>query len=935
MSLAPAMTGNASDKPSADDALRLMSTATLVMLYLAIAGLDLSGLLRPLSTFATDFRFFVTQREPTGRVVLLDIDQKSIASVGVWPWPRDVHASILDRLREAGAVDVAMDVDFSSRSDESGDGAFEAALERFGGGVILASFRQVASAQETTLSVVEPLERFQNHAWPALVDVIVDPDGAVRTMLFGGISGDRTLPGLAPLLAGKAYPASGGFLVDYSIRHDGIDRVSVSALLDGSVDPARLTGKKVIVGSSASSLHDFFHVPVSAAMPGALLQAIGLETLLQDRVLVPAGREFRLAGLAVLMAAGLLALWTVGYGWIALAAAVVVAVVETAAIVLQARTAVVVETVPWHLACLSMAGVAVACEVRRRRVLWLFANRDKGRVQAILDRVIADSVAGVVVADRAGSIVAISRSAMQLLGLPNEAAAIGRPISAVLPPCLLAAATFGAQDGPGATRQGQERDDADHARAPRVLSYTASVSETVQAEGGEPIQAVCVTFSDVTEAVLAQERITQLALYDTLTGLPNRQNFLQRMERDAGRDVAFRAVIRIDLDTFRRINEDLGQRKGDELLRAVADRIRTATGATFFAARTGGDEFSLIVETPDSFDLARRIGAAISEPFDVDGVRIVLSASVSHAMWPRGIGPDEILTRVGLVLAEAKGTSGTTVRDYSEVLAAARRERDAMARDIAGALLRDEFEVWYQPQVQLATGLPCGVEALLRWRHPDRGLVSPAVFVPVLEETGLILVIGEWVLRRACRDAAELPDAVTVAVNVAPAQLATGDFSATVEKVLKETGLDPARLHLEITEGTFVRDERVVGQEFERLRTLGVGLALDDFGTGYCSLAYIKRFPIRVVKLDKSFIADLPADAHSVAIVQAVTAIARALDLEVVAEGIETPEQSAAAGLLGCHIGQGWLFGRPGPLPAIRPILAAGSVREDLAATAA
>ena len=877
----------------------------------------------------------MTQREPTGRVVLLDIDQKSIASVGVWPWPRDVHARILDRLNDAGAAEVAMDVDFSSRSDEAGDAAFEAALERFGGGVILASFRQMATAQETALSVVEPLGRFQNHAWPALVDVIVDPDGAVRTMLFGGMSGDRAMPGLAPLLAGKAYPTSGGFLVDYSIRHDRIDRVSVSSLLDGSVDTARLAGKKVIVGSSASSLHDFFHVPVSAAMPGALLQAVGLETLLQDRILVRTGWEFRLAGLAVLMATGLLALWTIGFGWIALASAVVVAVVETAAVVLQARTAVVVETIPWHLACLAIAGVAVACEVRRRRVLWLAANRDKGRVQAILDRVIADSVAGVVVADRAGSIVAISRSAMQLLGLPNEAAAIGRPISAVLPPCLLSAATFGDEDGPGATRQGQERDDADPARPPRVLSFTASVSEALQSEGGAPIQAVCVTFSDVTEAVLAQERIAQLALYDTLTGLPNRQNFLQRMEQDAGRDVPYRAVIRVDIDTFRRINEDLGQRKGDQLLRSVAQRIVAAADATSFAARTGGDEFSLIVETPDSFDLARRIGDAVLEPFDIDGVRIVLSASISHAAWPRGIGPDEILTRVGLVLAEAKGTGGTTVRDYSEVLAAARRERDAMARDIAGALLRDEFELWYQPQVRLGTGTPCGVEALLRWRHPDRGLVSPAVFVPVLEETGLILVVGEWVLRQACRDVADLSSIVTVAVNVAPAQLATGDFSGTVEKVLKETGLDPARLHLEITEGTFVRDERVVGQEFERLRALGIGLALDDFGTGYCSLAYIKRFPIKVVKLDKSFVGDLPADAHSVAIVQAVAAIARALDLEVVAEGIETPEQSAAAGLLGCHIGQGWLFGRPAPLAQIRSVFTPRSARDDVAATAA
>ncbi|MHB2170144.1 EAL domain-containing protein [Alsobacter sp. R-9] len=903
------------------DRASLIPIVGVILAFVAITFADFSGALRGVATAIGDLRFGMVAREPTGHVVFVDIDQASISAVGVWPWPRQVHAQILDRLREAGVAEVAMDVDFSSRADEAGDAAFEAALERFGGSVVLASFRQAASGQDRSLSLVAPLERFQAHAWPALVDVIVDPDGAIRTMMFGGGVGDTVLPGLAPVMAGKAYPLSGGFLLDFSIWHDRIDRVSARALLEGSIDPQRLAGKKVIVGASASSLRDLFLAPVSTAMPGALLQAVGLETLLQDRVLVPSERALVHAGLVVLLAAGLLALRAVGFATVFLGSALAAVVIEAMAVLLQARTAVALDTAPWHLACLAVASIAVANEIRRRRVLWLSARRGKRRAQAILDRVVADSVAGVVVAERDGTVIAISRSALKLLALPHETAALGRPLVSILPACLTGEATFGPDDPPGSTRQGVACDEPDHTRPRRILAYTTSLSEAVETEGGAPIKAVCVTFSDVTDAVTAQQKIERLAHFDPLTGLPNRQSFLERLEQDAARPTPSRAVIRLDLDTFRRINEELGQRKADEILRAVAQRVVSAAGPSAFAARTGGDEFSVIVSDGDSLDLACRIANELSVPFDIDGVRIVLSASVGHSAWPDGVCQDEILTRVGLALAEAKAFGGTALRDYSDMMAAARRERDALARDLAGALLRSEFQVAYQPQVELRTGRPCGVEALLRWSHPDRGAVPPSRFVPVLEEEGLILAVGEWVLRQACRDAVDLPGDITVAVNVAPAQLATGDFSGTVEKVLAETGLEPARLHLEITEGTFVRDEKVVGQELERLSTLGVGLALDDFGTGYCSLAYIKRFPIKVVKLDKSFIRDLPADAHSVAIVQAVAAIADALDLEVVAEGIETQEQRAAASLLGCHVGQGWLFGRPGLLPTVQPLL--------------
>ena len=375
------------------------------------------------------------------------------------------------------------------------------------------------------------------------------------------------------------------------------------------------------------------------------------------------------------------------------------------------------------------------------------------------------------------------------------------------------------------------------------------------------------------------------------------------------------------------INDSLGHHIGDLVLRGVAKRAVDLLPHDAIVARLGGDEYAALFSGPKSGDdavaFATHIIAASGRPLNLDGRQVLVGASAGVALADaRDRGPDDILKRADIALYRAKSAGGGGFVVFDRSMLHAFMEQQRLEFDLGQALERGEFEVWYQPQVELRSGRVTGVEALVRWRHPTRGLVSPEEFISVAETTGLIDGIGRWVLETACADVASWPQATRLAVNVSSAQFARGDVAEFVSRVLERTKLPAARLDLEITESLFMQPNASVQSALADLRAIGVGIALDDFGTGYSSLSYIQKFPITKIKLDKSFVADLPQNVGSAAIVRAVATLAKDLGLHLNAEGVENAAQVALLSSLGVDEVQGFLFGRPRPAREVAEALA-------------
>ena len=438
------------------------------------------------------------------------------------------------------------------------------------------------------------------------------------------------------------------------------------------------------------------------------------------------------------------------------------------------------------------------------------------------------------------------------------------------------------------------------------------------------------TFEDVTEQRRDAAKLAHMAHYDALTGLPNRVLFrehlhlaLTRARRGQGL-----AILCLDLDRFKPVNDALGHPVGDALLCAVSERLRRCVRETDLIARLGGDEFAIVQEHAqqpvDAGALARRLVESVAQPFDIDGHRIVIGTSVGIALASDSLtGADALLKCADLALYRAKADGRGAWAFFEADMDARMQARRLMELDLRGALAAKQFEVFYQPLVSTAHGEITGFEALVRWRHPKRGMVSPAEFIPLAEEIGIVSDIGAWVLRQACTDIASWSRHLKIAVNLSPVQFRDKALAQGVARILSETGMDPKRLELEVTESLLLGNDDSVLAILHDLRAMGVRIAMDDFGTGYSSLSYLRRFPFDKIKIDQSFVREMGAEEDCIAIIRAVVGLGRSLGMAVNAEGVETPQQFASLCAEGCGEVQGYLFSKPKPASDIPALLAA------------
>jgi diguanylate cyclase (GGDEF)-like protein len=897
--------------------LGLVSAIACVAAVLAAA---LLGLLRPLDDAIADSRFARLDRPPTGNLVFVEIDGPSLKQVGVWPWPRRIEAAVLDRLMAYGADDVVFDIDFSSASNPEDDRLFAEALKRAGGYAALAVFRQTASpAGGFNL----PLPLFANSAGLVGVDVPVTGNGVVRFYDPSINLAGKTYSTAGVALADRPSAVTGRFGIDFGIDLDAVDRISVGDLLAGRVDPRRIAGKDVVIGASASELRDLFVVPRFGLVPGGLVHLLAAETIIQGRtlqVLGPVGIFgvlLALAGLAVLLGPRL------ARPLYAVASLAVAVLFEGGALALQDGAGIIVPTAAFHLALVVLFGRALVLEIIHRRREHARAAHERDSMRAILNQVVADNFDGILVIEGDSRIIAASQVAESLLG----AGLVGRSAAAVLPEEL--AGSVGAllrHTAPTAGGKGSLAGELEITRGdnPRLIEYALTLSQIAELDGRSR-RVGCLTFRDITDRRQAEERLRFLARHDPLTGAWSRATLIEELERRE-LERAGTTLLLLDLKRFGAVNETLGHSYGDHVLRETVNRLRAA--GLEGVARLGADSFAALLPAvldPEGISaLSGTLADRLSQPVTLGDQSAIVGVSIGATTSDVSTGsPAAMLSNADVAHSAAKRIVGNSCVVFAPAMDRALARKRELELGLRHAIAGQELNLVFQPQALLTDGTIVGAEALLRWRRGDGSQISPAEFIPIAEETGLIVELGRWVLEAGCREAVGWPGEIRLAVNVSPVQFELTDMVATVEQALAVSSLAPARLDIEITEGVFMARSERIEATLNAIRALGVGVSLDDFGTGYSSLGYVGRLPIDKIKIDQSFTRRLPDDRHATTVVEAVMMLAQCADKPVVAEGVETRAQAEALRRLGCPVAQGYLFGRPMPGGAFARLLAA------------
>jgi len=892
-----------------------------ILVVVALLTVGLSGSYELLSHALVDLRFRLDDRPASGEIAVVAIDPRSIEAIGVWPWPRTHHAHLLEQLQRAGVRDVAFDVDFSAPSDAAGDQAFLNALQNAKGSVVLPTFKQLdAAGKETSIHVNRPLPQFEQLTWSASVNIEVARDGRVRSYAFGEygetVRGKTFLQTMGAFLAGSDAVKDSSFLVDYGIDPSSLPRVSYVDVLRGDEAAlAQLRNKRVIVGATAIELGDYYSVPNGRVLPGVVVQALAAESIVQHRTLFTTSAAATVAGLLLIVIIMLTSWPHLSAARRALLIAMISIVIEAAALTLHDRYALVFDTSLLQIALVAYLAATALDEIDFRGLLRHVAESRFERIaMSIGDGLVCTDQDKRITVWNPGAVAIFGYGADEIVGQPfarlradgSETGDLFPQQEAALPPTLLPGGATVEFDG--------RRKDGE------VFPVEASFSAW---QGADGLQYGAI-LRDISVRKREAERIRYLAEHDTLTALINRntlQTDLAAMIKTADAASDRIVLLVIGLDAFHQLNDMFGHAFGDSVLRAAAKRLRTEIGSMGRVARLSGDEFAVAIPCSaiggTAAEFAEHLSQLFELPLETGARQQRVKVSLGVAVHPEGgQSADELLSNAHLAFCRAKTDRRGSHVIFETAIRHELEQRLTLEAELALAVERKEFELFYQPQVDLLHGRVIGAEALIRWRHPTRGLVPPADFIPVVNASPLSEAVATWVMATACRQARDWQLAghdIRVGVNLSPSQFQSGDLAAFVSKLLTVTGLSPRLLELEVTEDILLDDEAGVLQTFNRLQALGVNLVFDDFGTGYASFSYLKKFPLNGLKIDRSFVRDVLTQADDAAIVGSTVSLGRQLGLSVIAEGIENQATAELLLRLGCEHGQGYHFGKPMP----------------------
>jgi diguanylate cyclase (GGDEF)-like protein/PAS domain S-box-containing protein len=878
-----------------------------------VALLYLAGSLAPLERQLADLRFELTGRDASGDLVVIGIDPDSLRQLDSWPWPRRYHAAVIEKLVEAGAEQIALDIDLSSRSAPEDDAALRDALSRAGGRVILPVFRQKAASGsgESELFHTVPLEDYRQLTRLASVNTIPEGDGLIRRYAMSNYWKDGYMPTMSAILAGQTQPLFEIFHIDYGIRPETLPYISYVDLLNDRFDPGLVQGRKVIIGATAAELGDQFAVPVHKAMAGPVVQALAYESIVQNRTLYRSAPWLVIAGLLAI-GFGLGRRLQVG-NWrrglsvvLGLSAAVLVI-----SLLMQFWTPMILEVTPWVLTTVLLYGIALARKIDRQEILLLIRG-DRLRRSSALMRSIVESSSEAILTVGENMIIEVANPAAEAIFEVEETTLVGQPLSQFIPALADEKSLARVSErGPG----GRELDGR------RVDESVFPLEATVDMMSIDGAKHYVVVARDVTERYAQRKLLEYLALHDTLTGLPNRTLLMDRLDHAI---VASRradhplALLLLDLDRFKEINDTLGHAVGDSLLGEVGQILSEPLRKSDTVARLGGDEFAILLPSVSGVaqarEIADRVANILSRPFAVEGITVEVGVSIGVAVYPHhGTDTSELMRGADVAMYVAKRDHvAVSVYDVDNDHHSVRNL--SMSGELRRAIDNDELVLVYQPQVEVVTGRPTGAEALLRWDHPDYGMVAPVEFVSLAEQTGLIRPLTQWVIGKTLKQLSAWQKAdrnIGLSVNLSPRNLHEEGLAQSIAEALKKWDLHPGLLTLEITEDAIMTDPERALTAIRQLKECGVRLAIDDFGTGYSSLAYLKTLPVDELKIDKSFVTHMCDDGNDEVIVRSTIDLAHNLGLTVVAEGVESELHMQTLRRLGCDIGQGFHIGRP------------------------